>query len=68
MEHALAQASDAITEGRDAVHALRSGGSTTVDLGEAINKFGKNLLGGATTETVLSLAFRLKEHRGPSIP
>jgi signal transduction histidine kinase/ligand-binding sensor domain-containing protein len=51
MEHALAQASDAITEGRDAVHELRSGGSNTVDLGEAINKFGKDLLGDATTET-----------------
>ena len=51
MEHALDQASDAITEGRDAVHELRSGGLNTVDLGEAISKFGKDLLSGATTET-----------------
>ena len=36
MEQALDQASDAITEGRDAVHELRSGGLNTVDLGEAI--------------------------------
>ena len=51
MEHALDQASDAITEGRDAVHELRTGGLNTVDLGEAISKFGKDLLSGATTET-----------------
>jgi signal transduction histidine kinase len=51
MEHALDQASDAITEGRDAVHELRSGGPNTVDLGEAISKFGKELLSGAATGT-----------------
>jgi signal transduction histidine kinase/ligand-binding sensor domain-containing protein len=50
IEHALDQASDAITEGRDAVHELRSGGLNTVDLGEAISNFGKDLLSGATTE------------------
>ncbi len=47
MEDALDQASDAITEGRDAVHKLRTGGLNTVDLGEALSKFGKDLLGGA---------------------
>src|SRR5271155_1891660 len=51
IEHALDQASDAIAEGRDAVHELRSGGLKTVDLGEAINKFGKELLSSATSET-----------------
>ena len=51
MENALDQASNAITEGRDAVHELRTGGLNTVDLGEAISKFGKDLLSGATTET-----------------
>jgi ligand-binding sensor domain-containing protein/signal transduction histidine kinase len=51
MEHALEQASDAITEGRDVVQELRSAGLNTVDLGEAISKFGKELLSGATTET-----------------
>jgi signal transduction histidine kinase/ligand-binding sensor domain-containing protein len=51
IEHALDQASDAITEGRDAVHELRSGGLNTVELGEAISKCGKELLSGATTET-----------------
>ena len=53
MDRALDQASDAITEGRDAVHELRSGGLNTADLGEAISKFGKDLLSGNTTaETV----------------
>jgi signal transduction histidine kinase/ligand-binding sensor domain-containing protein len=51
IEHALDQASDAITEGRDAVHELRSGGLNTVDLVEAISKCGKELLSSATTET-----------------
>ena len=51
LEHALDQASDAITEGRDAVHELRSGGLNTVDLAEAIRNFGTDLLSGTTTET-----------------
>jgi signal transduction histidine kinase len=51
LEHALDQASDAITEGRDAVHELRSGGLNTVDLAEAIGNFGKDLLSDATTGT-----------------
>jgi ligand-binding sensor domain-containing protein/signal transduction histidine kinase len=52
MEHALDQASDAITEGRDAVHELRSGGLSTIDLGEALSNFAKELLSGAITEPV----------------
>jgi signal transduction histidine kinase/ligand-binding sensor domain-containing protein len=51
IDDALDQASDAIAEGRDAVHELRSGGLNTVDLGEAISKFGKDLLSCVTTET-----------------
>jgi signal transduction histidine kinase/ligand-binding sensor domain-containing protein len=51
IESALDQASDAITEGRDAVHELRTGGLNTLDLGEAISKCAKELLSGATAET-----------------
>ncbi len=51
MEHALDQASDAINEGRGAVHELRSGGLDTADLGEAISKFGKDLRSYSTSET-----------------
>jgi signal transduction histidine kinase len=68
IEHALDQASDAITEGRDAVHELRSGGLNTVDLGEAISKFGKDLLGGATTETGPELSVQVEGTPRPLSP
>jgi signal transduction histidine kinase/ligand-binding sensor domain-containing protein len=51
IERAIDQGSDAITEGRNAVHELRTGGLNTVNLGEAISTFGKELLSGATSET-----------------
>jgi signal transduction histidine kinase/ligand-binding sensor domain-containing protein len=44
VESAIEQASNAITEGRDAVHELRSGGLTALDLAQSINNFGKELL------------------------
>jgi signal transduction histidine kinase len=50
IDNAIEQASNAITEGRDAVHALRSGGSTTEDLAQPIADFGKELLSGPTNE------------------
>jgi signal transduction histidine kinase/ligand-binding sensor domain-containing protein len=68
MEHALDQASDAITEGRDAVHELRTGGLNTVDLGEAISKFGKDLLSGATTETGPELSVQVEGTPRPLNP
>jgi signal transduction histidine kinase/ligand-binding sensor domain-containing protein len=68
MELALDQASDAITEGRDAVHELRSGGLNTLDLGEAISKFGKDLLSGATTETVPEFSVQVEGTPRPLNP
>ncbi len=50
LESAIEQASEAITEGRDAVHELRSGTLSAVNLGQAISNFGKELLGGPSTE------------------
>jgi signal transduction histidine kinase/ligand-binding sensor domain-containing protein len=50
IDNAIEQASNAITEGRDAVHALRSGGLTTADLAQPIGDFGKELLSGPTNE------------------
>lgn len=47
---AIEQAAKAITEGRDAVHELRSGGSITVDLAQAVSSFGKELLSQPTNE------------------
>jgi signal transduction histidine kinase len=41
----IEEASNAITEGRDAVHELRSGGLGTIDLAESIGNFAKELLG-----------------------
>jgi ligand-binding sensor domain-containing protein/signal transduction histidine kinase len=49
IEGAIEQAAQAITEGRDAVHELRSGGLST-DLGQALNSFGKELLAGSAPE------------------
>ena len=51
IESAIEQASDAITEGRDAVHELRSGALNSIDLGQAISNFGKELLSGPLTAT-----------------
>ncbi len=41
----IEEASNAIAEGRDAVHELRSGGSGAIDLAESIGNFAKELLG-----------------------
>jgi signal transduction histidine kinase/ligand-binding sensor domain-containing protein len=49
IDGAIEQAAQAITEGRDAVHELRSGGLST-DLGQALNSFGKELLAGSAPE------------------
>jgi signal transduction histidine kinase len=68
MEHALDQASDAITEGRDAVHQLRSGGLNTADLGEAIGKFGKELLTSVNSETRPELSVQVEGTPQPLSP
>ena len=50
IESAIEQAAEAITEGRDAVHELRSGAMTSANLGQSISNFGKELVGGAGAE------------------
>jgi len=52
IDHAIDQASNAVTEGRDKVHELRSGGSATADLGQAISDFARELLGGSMLDSV----------------
>ncbi|MGA8596597.1 MAG: two-component regulator propeller domain-containing protein [Bryobacteraceae bacterium] len=52
VDSAIEQASNAIAEGRDAVHELRSGGLTTVDLAQSISNFGKELLSHSTGEAL----------------
>lgn len=43
----IEQAANAITEGRDALHELRSSGATAIDLDQAITNFAKELLVGS---------------------
>jgi signal transduction histidine kinase/ligand-binding sensor domain-containing protein len=50
IDSVIEQASEAITEGRDAVHELRSGAVVTMDLDQAISSFAKELLGGSSSE------------------
>jgi signal transduction histidine kinase/ligand-binding sensor domain-containing protein len=60
IEGAIEQAAQAITEGRDAVHELRSGGLIPVDLGQAMSNFGKELLAGSATETSADLSVQVE--------
>jgi signal transduction histidine kinase/ligand-binding sensor domain-containing protein len=50
IDSAIEQASDAIAEGRDAVHQLRAGALSSIDLDQAIGNFAKELLGGSTVD------------------
>jgi signal transduction histidine kinase/ligand-binding sensor domain-containing protein len=52
VDSAIEEASNAITEGRDAVHDLRFSGLTTIDLAKAIRNFGEELLSVPTEESV----------------
>ena len=60
IESAIEHAANAITEGRDAVHELRSGGLTTQDLGQALNNFAKELLDGSAAEPVPELGIQME--------
>jgi signal transduction histidine kinase/ligand-binding sensor domain-containing protein len=68
IERALDQASDAITEGRDAVHELRSGALNTLDLPETISKFGKELVSGVTNGTGPELSVQVEGTPRPLNP
>lgn len=50
VDNAIEQAANAIAEGRDAVHELRSGGGTANDLAQAIGNLGAELLSGPLRE------------------
>jgi ligand-binding sensor domain-containing protein/signal transduction histidine kinase len=51
IDSAIEQASQAIVEGRDAVHELRSNASTTTDLDRAVSDFARELLSGLAVES-----------------
>jgi signal transduction histidine kinase len=55
IENAIDHASNAITEGRDKVHELRSGGAGTIDLDRAITDFAAELLGGSISGPELEI-------------
>lgn len=52
VDSAIEQAAIAITEGRDAVHELRSGGLGTIDLAESIGNFARELLGHPSNDSL----------------
>jgi signal transduction histidine kinase len=52
IDNVIDEGSHAITEGRDAVHELRSAGLATVDLAESIRNFAKELLGNSSERFV----------------
>ena len=52
IDHAIDQASNAVTEGRDKVHELRSGGSSSIDLDQAISNFAREMLSGSILEPI----------------
>jgi signal transduction histidine kinase/ligand-binding sensor domain-containing protein len=60
VDSAIDQATNAITDGRDTVHALRSGGSTATKLGEAISNFARELLSGAAADSVPEIQVRIE--------
>jgi len=52
VDRAIEQATEAITDGRDTVHELRSGASAATDLDSAISNFAKELLSGENSESM----------------
>ena len=60
IDSAIEQASQAITEGRDAVHQLRSGGLTGTDLDKAIGNLAGELLGGSAPESAPEISVQVE--------
>lgn len=60
IDGAIEQAAQAITEGRDAVHELRSGGLSSTDLAQAMTNFGKELLAGSSSEGIPELRVQVE--------
>jgi len=60
IDGAIELASNAIAEGRDAVHELRSGGLTTLDLSQALDNLSRELLSGSAPESVPELAIQVE--------
>lgn len=63
IDSVIEEGSNAITEGRDAVHELRSAGLTAADLAQSIRNFSKELLGNMPSENLPE--FRLQVEGTP---
>jgi signal transduction histidine kinase len=68
IDSAIEQASQAIVEGRDAVHEMRSAASTTIDLDRAISDFARELLSGSTSEPVPEIRVQVEGTPKPLNP
>jgi signal transduction histidine kinase/ligand-binding sensor domain-containing protein len=68
IDRAVEQASDAITEGRDTLNELRSSGSATIDLDQAISNFAKELLSGSALAPVPEVHVRIEGTPKPLNP
>ena len=68
VDRAIEQATNAITDGRDTVHALRSGGSAATDLDSAIGNFAKELLSGAASEPIPEIQVQVEGKPTPLNP
>jgi signal transduction histidine kinase len=68
IENAIEQAADAITEGRDAVHELRGSGAGSIELGQAISNFGKELLSGCAAATAPAFQVQVEGTSQPLNP
>jgi ligand-binding sensor domain-containing protein/signal transduction histidine kinase len=68
IDQAIDHAANAIAEGRDAVHELRSGGLSTTDLGTALNNFAKELMSGFASDAQPSLRIQVEGAPKPLDP
>ena len=68
IDSAIEQASQAIVEGRDAVHEMRSTTSTTIDLDRAVSDFARELLSGPISELVPEVHVQVEGTPAPLNP
>ncbi len=68
VDRVIEQATNAIMDGRDTVHGLRSGGSATTDLDWAISNFAKELLSEAASEPVPEIHVQVEGKPTPLNP
>jgi len=68
VDRAIEQASNAVTEGRDKVHELRSGGSGTAELERSLSDFAGEVLSGSTSEPLPTVHVRVEGTPRPLNP